>query len=78
MCLCDGVLAGVTTGTAGLLPGLTKGCSSDAVGRAARALGRGLGTPGRRCGPMPSARVGGGHTSAGEHKGMSPAGAPGP
>ena len=27
---------------------------------------------------MPSARVGGGRTSAGEHKGMSPAGAPGP
>ena len=77
MCLCDGVLAGVTTGTVGLLPGLTRGCSSDAVGRAARALGRGLGTPGRRCGPMPSACVGGGHTSAGEHKGMSPAGAPG-
>ena len=63
---------------AGLLPGLTKGCSPDAVGTAARALGGGVGTPERRCGPMPSARVGGGRTSAGEHKGMSPAGAPGP
>lgn len=46
VCPCDGVPADVTTGTVGLLPGLTKGCSSDAVGRAARALGGGLGTPG--------------------------------
>ena len=37
-----------------------------------------MGTPERGCGPTPSARVGGGRTSAGEHKGMSRACAPGP
>ena len=68
MWLRDGVLAGVTAGTAGFLPGLTKGCSLDTEERAARALGGGMGTPARRCGPMPSARVGSGRILLGSTK----------
>lgn len=64
----DGVLAGVTAGTAGFLPGLTKGCSLDTEGGAARALGRVVGTPAKRCGPMPSARVGSGRILLGSTK----------